>query len=112
MVEVGAWRSIDCDVLFEVSFDVGIRGGAVLHGIVEGKAREGGIVSCFDGCKPGGWDWVTGEGMVESNKSADAGELIHIVGLRGSCSGGGVGRRCNCGRRDVVGKMSKRGCSR
>ncbi len=39
--------------LFEMAFDGGIRGVTVFHCIAEGKAREGGIVYCFDGYKPG-----------------------------------------------------------
>ncbi len=68
----------------------------MFHCIAEGKAREDCIVFCFDGCKPDGWDWVTGGGMVESDKSLDAGEVIHAVGLRGHHSGG-LGRRCSGG---------------
>jgi hypothetical protein len=62
----------------------------VFHCIAEGEAREGVIISCFDGCKPGGRDCVTGRGVVEMDKSADAGEVICIGGLRG-CRGGGHG---------------------
>ncbi len=59
--------------LLEMALDGGIRGGAVLHCIAEGEARKGVIVACFDGCKPSGRDWVTSKGMVEMDKSADAG---------------------------------------
>ncbi len=56
----------------------------MFHCIVEGKkAREGGIVSCFDGCKPGRRDWITGRSVVKSDQSADAGEVVHVGGLRG-----------------------------
>ncbi len=78
--------------LLEVALDGGIRGGAVLHCIVEGEARKGVVVACFDGCKPGGRDWVTSRGVVETDKSADAGEVIHAGGLGGE-EGGGKGRR-------------------
>ncbi len=74
--------------LFEVDFDSGIRIGTVFHCIAKGKAGGGGIVSCFDGCKPGGWDWGSGGGVVELDKSADAGEVVCVGGLRG-CRGGG-----------------------
>jgi hypothetical protein len=109
MVKVGAWWSIDFGNLFEVSFDGGIRGGTVLHGIAEGKAREGGIVSCFDGCKPGGWDWVTCGGMVKVDKSTDAGKLIRIVGLRGSRSGGGAWEKVQLWREGCGGKDEYKG---
>ncbi len=69
--------------LLEVALDSGLRGGAVLHCVAEGEARKGVIVACFDGCKPGGRDWVTGGGMVETDKSTDAGEVIHISVLEG-----------------------------
>jgi hypothetical protein len=69
--------------------------------IAEGWARESGIVSCFDGSKPSGWDWFTGRGMVEQDKSADAVEVMRIIGLRG-CHGGGLERRCSCGWREVL----------
>ncbi len=65
----------------------------MFHCIVEDEAREGGIVSCFDGCKPGGWDWVTGRGMVEPDERVEAGVVIYLVGLRG-CHDEGLGRRC------------------
>ncbi len=42
--------------LLEVALDCGVRGGAALHCVVEGEARKGVIVACFDGCKPGGRD--------------------------------------------------------
>jgi hypothetical protein len=76
--------------LLEVALDGGIRGGTVFHCIAEGEAGEGVIVSCFDGCKPGERDWVTGRGVVELDKNTDAGEVICIGGLR-ECSGGGHG---------------------
>ncbi len=41
------------------------------------------IVACFDGCKPGGRDWVTSGGMVETDKSADDGEVVCAGGLGG-----------------------------
>ncbi len=44
--------------LLEVALDGGVRGGTVSHCIAEGEAGEGVVVSCFDGCKPGGRDWV------------------------------------------------------
>jgi hypothetical protein len=69
--------------LLEVALDSGVRGGAVLHCIAEGEARKAVIVACFDGCEPGGRDWVTNEGMVETDKSVDAGEVICIGGLGG-----------------------------
>jgi hypothetical protein len=68
--------------LLEVALDGGVRGGAVLHCFVEGDAWKGVVVACFDGCKKGGWDWVTGRSMVETDK-ADAGEVIRAGGLGG-----------------------------
>ncbi len=94
--------------LFEVAFDGGIRGRTVFHCIEEGKAKVGAIVSCFDGCKPGGRDWVTGKGVVELDKSTDAGEVTRIGGLR-RCHGGGHEKRHSCGGREVVGELSIRG---
>ncbi len=67
--------------LLEVALDGGIRGVAVLHSVAEGEAGKGVIVACFDGCKPGGRDWVTSRGMVETNKSTDAGEVVCVGGL-------------------------------
>ncbi len=53
--------------LFEVALDGGIREGTVFNCIAEGEAGEGVIVSCFDGCKPGGRDWITSKGVVETD---------------------------------------------
>jgi hypothetical protein len=69
--------------LLEVALDGSIRGGAVLHSIVEGKAWKGLVVVCFDCCEPGGWDWVTGRSMVEMEENADAGKVICAGGLGG-----------------------------
>ncbi len=69
--------------LLEVALDGGLRGGAVLHCVAEGEARKGVIVACFDACKPGGRYWVTSGGVVETDKSADAGEVIRIGVLGG-----------------------------
>jgi hypothetical protein len=69
--------------LLEVALDGGVRGGAVLHCIAEDEAGKGVIVTCFDGCKPGGGDWVIGGGVVDRYKSTDAGEVIHVGGLEG-----------------------------
>ncbi len=60
----------------------------MFHCVVEGEAGEGVIVSCFDGCKPGGRDWVTGGGVVEMDKSTNTGEVICVGGLRGCCGRG------------------------
>ncbi len=65
--------------LFEVDFDVGIRGGTVFYCIAEGEAGEGGIATCFDGCKPDGRDWVNDRGVVGLDKSADARGLYTLV---------------------------------
>jgi hypothetical protein len=78
--------------LLEVSFDCGVEGETVFHCIVEGEAREGSVVASFDGGKPGGWDWITGGGVVEAIKCINAGEVVGIIGLRRHC-GGGLGRR-------------------
>ncbi len=69
--------------LLEVAFDGGIRGGAVLHSIAKGEAWKGLVVACFDCGKPGGWDWVTGGSVVETDKRADTGKVIRAGGLRG-----------------------------
>ncbi len=69
--------------LLEVALDGGIRGGAVLHCVAEGEAGKGVIVSCFDGCKPGGRNWVTSRGVVERDKSIDAGEVVRTGDLGG-----------------------------
>jgi hypothetical protein len=82
--------------LLEVAFDGGIGGGTVLHCIAEGEAREGRVVSCLDGSKPGGWDWIAGGGMVEADKCIDAGEVVGIVGLMGHHSRM-LSRRTSCG---------------
>ncbi len=85
--------------LLEVAFDGGIGGGTVLHCIAKGEAREGRVVSWFDGGKPGGRNWIAGGGMVEADKCVDAGEVVGIVGLKvlmGHCSGR-LGRRTSCG---------------
>ncbi len=55
--------------LLEVALDGSIRGGAVLHSVAEGEAWKGLVVACFDCCKPGGWHWVTGGSMVETQES-------------------------------------------
>jgi hypothetical protein len=85
---------------------VALEGGAVFHCIAKYEAREGGTGLCFDCSKPDGWDWVSGGGMVELDKSADDGEVIGIVGLRGCCRGG-LGIRCSCGWREVVRKVTQ-----
>jgi hypothetical protein len=69
--------------LIEVALDGGIRGGAVLHCIAEGEAWKGVVVACFDGCKPGGQDWVTDRSVVETDKRTDAGEVVRAGGLGG-----------------------------
>ncbi len=69
--------------LLEVAFDVGVRGRAVLHSIAKGEAWKDLVVACIDCGKPGGWDWVTGLSVVETDKRADAGKVIRIGGLGG-----------------------------
>ncbi len=76
----GAWALVQ---LLEMALDGGIRGGAVLHCVAEGEAEKGVVVACIDGCKPGGRDWVFSRGMVEMDKSTDAGEVVHAGGLGG-----------------------------
>jgi hypothetical protein len=82
--------------LLEVAFDGGIQGGTVFHCIAEGEAREGRVVTCLDGGKPGGWDWIAGGDVVEVDKCIDAGEVVGIVGLMGR-HGGRLSRRTSCG---------------
>ncbi len=56
----------------------------MLHCIaVDEACWKGVIIACFDGCKPGGRNWVTGRGMVETNKSADTAKVVHAGGLGG-----------------------------
>ncbi len=69
--------------LLEVVFDGSVRGGAVFHSAAEGEAWKGVVVACFDCCKPGGWDWVTGGSMVETYERADAGNVVRAGGLWG-----------------------------
>ncbi len=85
--------------LLEVAFDGGIGGRTVLHCVGKGEAREGGVVSCLDGGKPGGWDWIAGEGMVGADKCIDAEEVVGIVGLMVSMGrhSGRLSRRTFCG---------------
>jgi hypothetical protein len=73
--------------LLEVAFDGDIGGGTVLHCIAESEPREGRVVSCLDGGKPGEWDWIAGRGMVEADKCIDAGEVVGIIGLMGRHGG-------------------------
>ena len=73
--------------LLEVAFDGGIGGGTVLHCIAKGEAREGRVVSCLDGGKPGGWDWIVSGDMVEADRGIDAGEVVGIVGMMGHHGG-------------------------
>ncbi len=81
--------------LLEVALDGSVRGGAVLHSIVEGEAWKGLVVACFDCCEPGGWDWVTIRSVVEMDKRADAGKGIRAGGLGGCgrCQGMGLNAR-------------------
>ncbi len=74
--------------LLEVALDGGIRGGAVLHCIAEGKDWKGVVVTCIDGCEPGGRDWITGRSVVETDKRADAGEVVRAGGLGVEVRGG------------------------
>ncbi len=69
--------------LLEVAFDGSIRGGAVLHSVAKGEAWKGLVVACFDCSKPGGWDWVTGKRVVETDERADAGKVICAGSLGG-----------------------------
>jgi hypothetical protein len=55
----------------------------VLHSVVEGEAWKGVVVACFDFCKPGGRDWVTGGSVVETDERADTGKVICAGGLGG-----------------------------
>ncbi len=69
--------------LLEVALDGSIRGWAVFHSIAKDEAWKGHVVACFDCCKPGGRDWVTGRSVVETDKRADAGKVICTGGLGG-----------------------------
>ena len=85
--------------LLEVAFDGGIGGRVVLHCIAKGEDREGGVVSCLDDSKPGGWEWIAGGGMVEVDECIVAGEVVGIVGLPFLMGqhGGRLSRRTSCG---------------
>ncbi len=85
--------------LLEVAFDGGIGGGTVLHCIAKDEAREGRVVSCLDGGKPGGRNWIASGGMVEVDECIDAGEVVGIVGLMVLMGqrGGRLSRRMGCG---------------
>ncbi len=69
--------------LLELALDGSVRGGAVLHCIVEGEAWKGIVVACYDCCKSGGRDWVTSRSMVEMDKRADSGKVLCAGGLGG-----------------------------
>ncbi len=69
--------------LLEVALDGSVRGRAVFHRIAESEAWKGLVVACFDCYKPGGWDWVTGGSVVETDNRADAGKVICAGGLGG-----------------------------
>ncbi len=69
--------------LLEVALDGGVRGGAVIHCVVEGEAWKGAVIACFNGCEPGGQDWVTGGSVVEMDESADAWEAVCAGSLGG-----------------------------
>jgi hypothetical protein len=69
--------------LLEVALDGSVRGGAVFHSIAEGEAWKGVVVACFDCCKPGGRDWITGGSVVETYKRADAGKVVCTGSLGG-----------------------------
>ncbi len=67
--------------LLEVALDGSVRGGAVHHSIAEGEIWKGVVVACFDCCKPGGQDCVTGGSAVETDKRADIGKVLCAGGL-------------------------------
>jgi hypothetical protein len=69
--------------LLEVALEGSIRGGAVLHSIAKVEAWEGVVVVCFDCCKPGGRDWVTGGSVLETDKRADVGKVVRAGDLGG-----------------------------
>ncbi len=69
--------------LLEVTFDGGVRGGAVLHSVAKGEAWKGLVVACFDCGKPDGQDWVTSGSMVETDERVDAGKVIRVGELGG-----------------------------
>ena len=81
LVESRPWRV--CLSQLEVALDGSVIGGAVLHSVAKGETWKGLVVACFDCGKPGGWDWVTGGSVVETDKRADTGKDICIGGLGG-----------------------------
>jgi hypothetical protein len=66
-----------------VALDGSVRKGAVPNSIAEGEAWKGVVVACFDYCKTGGQDWVSGGSVVETDKRADAGKVVGAGGLGG-----------------------------
>jgi hypothetical protein len=75
-------------LLDEGALDGSIRGGSVLHSVVEGEAWKGVVVACFDCCKPGGQDWVTGGSVVEMDERAGAGKVVYALVAWGDEVGG------------------------
>ncbi len=57
--------------------------GQLLHSVAKAEAWKGLVVACFDCSKPGGQDWFTGRSVVETDKRADTGKVIHAGGLGG-----------------------------
>ena len=57
---------------------VGVR--AVIRGQFVGEAGPRGVVSSFNGGKPGGLDWVPSSGMEEFDECRCAGEVVGPLG--------------------------------
>ncbi len=66
-----------------MAYDGSVRGGAVLHSVAKGEAWKGLVVACFDCSKLGGRDWAASKSVVEMDKRADAGKVIHAGSLGG-----------------------------
>ena len=52
-----------------------VRIRTILGSIGVGKTVKGVTVSCFDGIKPGLFDWKAKTGMIKSNEGSNAGEI-------------------------------------
>ena len=75
---MGALLCLSDVALYSFSAD-----GAVFGHIGICEARPCGIVTCFDGCQPGGFDWNACCGMEVVDKGSNAWEITSIEGSGG-----------------------------
>ena len=68
--------------LCHVALDGLVTGRTILGGIGIGQSWPRGVVSCFDGCKPGGLDWESCCRVEVLDKGSNAGEIVGIEGCR------------------------------